>query len=378
MRFRGYALLATGAVLAALLTPVAGTGAAQAAAPAPPPEKILVQNLAVAWAGKDYKGAATATAVVPGIGNLRVVCKRDSTMVQLQATNRNAENQMWLAKYETKNDEPVVAVKTVRIYKYATRGDTTGSGTGPAGHEGLNQIGRIENQASGYLHGVISQRPARNANAANAAVPPATSFKLNWYWNGFRKAAKDSSCSISARFVTNVTDTSAAASAAVKASKSKVVKVGKKNRRVGRVAAVTGRASTDLSLNWHGNADGENESTRTATIPSIGDVELTCEPGREGRATLTLAPAHPNSSMYVERVTGEGEIDDHVDGETLTYDPVLGVIGPVDLPSNGMLRVYFSVNGKTNSIIVSSYRKTNDLARPELNVCEVATAPWLD
>lgn len=367
-------LLAGPAVLAALLVPAA-TSPVVAATPA---EKTLVQNVNLAWAGKYYQGGATVAAVVPGIGTVNLVCKRDSTMVQIKPTNRNAETQMWMAKYETKRGESVVAVKTVRVYKYATRGDTVGSGTGPVGHEGLNQLGRIENQSSGYIHGIISQRPARNVDAATAGIPPATSFKLNWYWNGFRKAAKDSSCSITARFVTNVTDTAPAAAAAVKSAKTKVVKIGKKKKRIGRLASVTSRASTDLGLNWHGNDDAANGTTRSATVPGIGEVSLTCETGREGEATLALAPVHPNASLYVEQVSGEGEVWEHVDGWSMSYDPETGVVGPVDLPGNGMFRVYFSVNGKAHSLIVSSYRKSNDTNRPELNVCEVATAPWID
>lgn len=375
MNLRPYALLAGAALLAGMLTPVVGLAPATAA---PVPEKVLIQNVTASWIGKDYKGGSTASAVIPGIGTVTLVCKRNSTMVQLRATNRDAESQMWMAKYETKNYESVVAVKTVRIYRYATRGDTAGSGTGPTGHEGLNQQGRIENQASGYMHGIISQRKARNQNAANTGVPPATSFKLDWYWNGFRKNAKDSSCTINARFVTNVTDTPSAATAAVKSASTKVVKFGKKKRRIGRTAAVGVRPSTDLSLNWHGNDDAANETTRSATVPGIGEVGLTCETGRDGEASLWLDPVDPNASMYVEQITGEGEVYEHVDETTLSYDPVAEVVGPVDLPGNGMLRVYFSVNGRKTSIIVSSIRKNNDALRPELNLCEVATAPWID
>jgi hypothetical protein len=362
----------------AIALAVVGTVPLAAHADDPTP-KTLVQTAKVAWAGKDYNGGATATAVIPGIGTVMMVCRRNDTMVQLTPYNRNAESDMWLAKYETKNDEPVVAVKNVRVYRYSNRDDVSGSGTGANAHEGLNQHGDIENYSSGYLHGIVSQRPGRNADASQTTTPPSTSFNLNWSWNGFRGAAKDSSCSMTATFVTDVTDTPAAASAAVSSAKTRKVKVGKKKRVIGRSASVVTRASGGLSLNWHGDADAANApDPATDTIEGVGELQLTCETGTDGEASLSLDPVDSNASAYVETISGEGDIDDHVDTEGIDRDPDTGLVGPIQLPSNGMMRVYYWVGGKKASIIVSSYRITNDDQHPELNLCEVATAPWQD
>ncbi|HEX4191361.1 MAG TPA: hypothetical protein VHZ06_10245 [Marmoricola sp.] len=364
-----------GALAALGLVALPGGTSAQAAAPTP---TVLSQTIHVAWAGAAYKGGATATAIIPGIGNVTAVCRRNDTMVQLSATNRAAENQMWIAKYETKNDEPVVAVKTVRVYTYSNRDDVSGSGTGPLAHEGLNQLGNIENSASGYMHGVISQRPGRNADAATAYAPPSTSFSLTWSWNGFRKKPKDSSCNITARFITDVTNATSAANQIVAASQMKVIKFGKKKKRVGRTASVAARAVAGLALSWHGDADEANASQRTAVVPGIGPVTLTCQTGRDGEASISIAPTSTNSSAYVEDISGEGVVEDHVDDYSLLYDPETGEIGPIDLPSNGMMRLYMSSGGHNVALIISSYRITNNDAHPELNLCEVATAPWYD
>lgn len=355
-------------------------GMATAAAPTP---KILVQNVGVAWAGADYKGGSTATAVIPGIGSVALICKRDTTMIRLTATDRTAENQMWMAKYETKNGEQVVAVKNARIYKYANRNDTSGSGTSASAHEGLNQLTNIENASSGYIHGVISRRVARTKDAAAASTAPSTSFNLNWYWNGFRKDAKDSSCSISAKFITNVTNSSSSAKQVVDSSRSKTVKLGSTKKLVGRKAAVYTRGTAPLSINWHGDEDAANAGIRTATIAGIGQVSLACEQGTDGAATITLDPDpdadanEDNTSAHVETVTGEGEVVDHVEDEYPSLDPETGLVGPVDLPVNGMMRIYYDVAGKKTALIVSSYRKRND-PKAELNLCEVATALWAD
>ncbi|MCZ4499211.1 MAG: hypothetical protein JWQ74_1764 [Marmoricola sp.] len=341
-----------------------------------PTPKALMQTVKVAWAGKDYNGGATAKAVIPGIGTVTMVCQRNNTMVQLTPYDRDAESDMWLAKYETKNDELVVAVKNVRVYRYSNRDDVSGSGTGANAHEGLNQHGDIENYSSGYLHGIVSQRPGRNADASDATTPPSTSFNLDWSWNGFRGAAKDSSCSMTATFVTDVTDTPAAASAAVSSAKTRKVKVGKKKRVIGRSASVVTRPSGGLSLNWHGDDDATDGQYRTDAIEGVGELQLTCGKGTNGEASLSLDPVNNNASAYVETITGEGDIDDHVD--TYVIGANQGVVGPIDLPSNGMMRVYYTVGGKQSSIIVSSYRITNDDLHPELNLCEVATAPWQD
>ncbi|MGZ6746142.1 MAG: hypothetical protein ACXVD0_09590, partial [Nocardioides sp.] len=105
---------------------------------------------------------------------------------------------------------------------------------------------------------------------------------------------------------------------------------------------------------------------------------LRCETTRQGEQTVTLTPAtpDPDASVYVEEITGEGAVEDHVDAYTLDVDPLTGVVGPVDLPRNGMLRLYYTVDGVQWPYIVSSYQVTNNQTHPELNLCEVAVAAF--
>ena len=78
-------------------------------------------------------------------------------------------------------------------------------------------------------------------------------------------------------------------------------------------------------------------------------------------------------SLPYELVRGEGQVSDRVDKYTnLPYDPVTGLLGPVDLPTNGMMRIWWSVNGVKKTWVLSSYMVTNNEQKPWLNLCEVA------
>jgi hypothetical protein len=361
MTRRSRAVSWTGLLLVAVLT-AAGTGASAAGATTPDPARLgsrtggpaarlaagnvttateKVQHITVSWKGTQKVKDYNASAVVPGIGTVTLVCKPTSTMVRLYASDRNAETQMWMSKYETKNDHDVVAVKTARIYRYADAADDGTGGTGYYSHEGLNQRTPVENYSSGYMDGIISQRPGRNQPASGAAMKPVTSFQLNWYWNGFDHPEDYRSCKIDAVFTT--------------------------------------RLDNRLGVNWHGEADAEGNVFQVTTLPAIGDMLIRCETNNDGAGgvqSIALVPTSKNSSVYVEYVTGEGRVEDHVDGFSNSYDPETKKLGPFLLPRNGMMRLFFTVDDKKRAFIVSSYYITNNGRNPGLNVCEVSAAAY--
>jgi hypothetical protein len=317
----------------ALTTPAAANAAAVQAAS----RTMLTQHIRVSWSGVKRKTSATAS--VPGIGTLRAICASNSTMIELAVNNRNAETQMWMAKYEKKDGQQVVAVKTVRIYRYANANDDGTGGTGRKGHEGLNQNAQIEDQESGYMHGVISQRPARNQLVANAPLAPVTSFEANWYWSGFRGPASGKSCTID-------------------------------------ITLRTPRTYT-MALNWHGDADAQVADSRTVPVSGLGSLTLSCDPDPKGDPSVTLHTSGGRSVwLYAETITGEGDEGDHIDTAEIPTDPVTHQAGPIDLPSNGMLRLFFTSGSTTRNFIVSSYYVTNNAENPELNLCEVAAASF--
>lgn len=304
-----------------------------------PDEKV--QHIIVSWKGTQKTKDYSKSAVVPGIGTVTLVCKPDSTMVRLFASDRDAETQMWMSKYETKDNHAVVAVKAARVYRYATSADDGTGGTGYWSHEGLNQQTPIENYSSGYMDGIISQRPGRNLPAAGAPMKPVTSFKLNWYWNGFRYPDDYRSCKIDAVFTT--------------------------------------RLDTRLGVSWHGEADADGNVFQVTTLPSIGELLIRCEDNTDGEGgiqSIALAPESQNSEVYVEYVTGEGRVEDHVDGISNGFDPETQKLGPFLLPRNGMMRLFFTVGDKQRAFIVSSYYITNNKRFPGLNLCEVSAAAY--
>ncbi|CAB4696579.1 MAG: hypothetical protein F2667_03715 [Actinobacteria bacterium] len=320
---------------------VAGVPSTPVAARAGAP---LVQRVNVSWEGTRKKRVVEKSAVIPGIGNVTLVCKPSSTMVRLYANDRSAETQMWLAKYETKNDHAVVAVKNARIYRYANADDSGLGGTGSFAHEGLNQQTPIEDYSSGHLQGVISQRPGRHQAAGGVTPPPATSFTLNWWWTGFRHDLDWRSCSMSAVFTTQL------------------------DERIG--------------VSWHGDADAAGHLTQQIPVEGIGDILVRCDndpdangsAGQGGEQTIAIQPVADVASVYVEYVTGEGLVEDHVEELSLARDPVTGLLGPLPLPRNGMMRLFVTVGGVERDYVLSSYYVTNNAKQPQLNVCEVAAA----
>lgn len=303
------------------------------------PDRV-VRRVTVKWKGGWKNPRYQKTVVVPGIGSLALVCKPSATMIRLYAADRSAETQMWLAKYEVKNGRDVVAVKTARIYRYAHALDDGTGGTGSLAHEGLNQRSPIENYSSGYVDGIISQRPGRHQPAAGVAPKPVTSFRLNWYWNGFHHPRGYRSCQFDAVFKTTF--------------------------------------PTRLGVNWHGEADAVGNVRQVTSLPALGELRLRCDTdddGGGGIQSISLAPPTGNARVYAETITGEGEREEHVDPLSLGYDPETGLVGPIPLPRNGMMRVYYTVGSVTRPFIVSSYHVTNN-RNAALNLCELAAAPY--
>ncbi|MBB6627274.1 hypothetical protein H5V45_08060 [Nocardioides sp. KIGAM211] len=303
---------------------------------APRADTTRVRTVRVKWHGDDRRPRYVKATDVPGIGTLQLVCRPDTTLVRLYAHERGAETQMWMSKFEVKNQRNVVAVKTARIYRYATAADDGTGGTGRAAHEGLNQRTPVENYSSGYARGLISQRPGRNRPAGDAVLTPATSFTLEWYWNGFDHPPAYRFCQMK-MVLTTVLD-------------------------------------EPLGIDWHGDTDADGRTVRTAAVAGLGDLTLTCETGRDGTRTVGLVPTSddPDASVWVEYVTGEGAVEDHVEAWELDRDPITGEIGPLELPRNGMMRVFYTVDDTTRAFLLSSYLLTNNTKKPELNVCEVA------
>lgn len=303
----------------------------------------IFNTVKVKWSGDVRQGRYTRAGVVPGIGNVQIVCRANKTMVKLYANDHTAETQMWMSKYEVKNGRDVVAVKNVRIYKYATADDDGTGGTGPASHEGLNQGdnplgGGVENRAQGYAHGIISQRPGRHQPAGTTDLAPVTSFRLTWFWNGLDYPKEYQSCKVRMRMRTELQE------------------------RIG--------------LNWHGDNDSVGNTVKTTTIPGFGDLRLNCETGRDGDQSISLLTASSDAKVWVEYVEGEGQVENQVSAFELGHDPVTGSVGPLEIPQNGMMRLYYTVDGVTRAFILSSYVVANNAKKPENNVCEIAVAAF--
>lgn len=298
------------------------------------------KQLVVKWQGYQKHPKYQKVADVPGIGQIELMCRPNNTMLRIRANDRRAETQMWMAKFETKDGRDVVAVKNVRVYTYATAADDGDGGTGRQAHEGLNQGAHgIEDFAKGSAYGVISQRPGRDRPGGGTMSLPATSFKLNWYWE--RMAYPGSQyCKMNLKL----------------------------------------RTDTDqqFGLSWHGDDEAEHQSTSTAIIPGFGEAELTCETGRNGDRTVALRPKDPDAYMNYDVIQGEGSVEnpdvlEQID-EGPGYDPVTGLVGPVDLPRNGMMRIGWTVGGIQQDWVLSSYMVTNNVKNPWLNTCEIAAA----
>ena len=61
--------------------------------------------------------------------------------------------------------------------------------------------------------------------------------------------------------------------------------------------------------------------------------------------------------------------------DDLDLDPETGLLGPIDLPRNGMMRLWVSVNGVKRGYVLSSYYVVNNDRDPAAKLCEVAAAP---
>ncbi len=321
--------------------PAAPAGAAEQHVAARATPSRLVQHLTVKWDGSTRTKVYSKNAVIPGIGDLALICKADATMIRLHTEERQLETQMWLQKYEVKNNHNVVAVKVPRIYRYAHALDNGRGGTGYYASEGLNKVTPIENYSSGTVNGIISQRAGRNTSGASLPLQPVTSFELSWYWNGFRHPAKYRSCKIDAVFTTTF------------------------DNRAG--------------ITWHGTDDAAGHDSQRTRLPGVGWLDLECraETDPSGAAqTLSIEPDDPDSDVCVERVFSEGWVEDHVVTTSFGYGEVEpGLLGPVTLPGNATLRLRVRVAGVERWLLVSSYRVTNN-ADPRLNLCEVSAAPY--
>lgn len=328
-----------GALVASLALVLATLGVAPTYAGGGVAAKRSVQQekrIVVKWQGYQKKPKYQKTADVPGIGQVDLVCRPNTTMIRLHANDRRAETQMWMAKFETKDGTDRVAVKNVRIFTYATAADDGRGGTSSQAHEGLNQKSPIEDFEKGSAYGVISQRPGRNQPGGGTLALPATAFKLTWYWERFAYPGSQY-CKMTLAL----------------------------------------RTDTDqqFGLSWHGDDEAASHSTSTTQLPGFGEVQLRCETGRDGEQTVALRTDDPESYMDYEYVRGEGQVSDHVDHYSdLSWDPVTGLLGPVDLPTNGMMRIWWSVGGEKRLWVLSSYMVVNNTAKPFLNVCEVAAA----
>lgn len=301
----------------------------------------LIQHVTVSWDPSTRRKVQVRNAVVPGIGELALVCKGNATMIRLHTEDRGLETQMWLQKYEVKDEHNVVAVKTPRIYRWAHALDDGTGGTGYYAAEGLNQRTPIENYSSGTINGIISQRPGRQQPSTAFSPKPVTSFELSWFWNGFRHPTAYRSCSIDAVLTTSF--------------------------------------ETRAGITWRGSTEALGHDRETTRIPGFGDLTLECrdEVDPTGAAqTLSFTPDAPDANLYVERVTGEGWVEDHVDRRTYGYgETVPATLGPVPLPRNGTLRMRVRVGDAERWVLVSSYYVVNN-PDPRLNLCEVAAAHY--
>lgn len=327
------------AVVAALLGAVATAPDAEARRG---PDDVITKTIKLSWQGKTDKSNYTSSGRVPGIGQLKLVCKPKSTMLKIKPDDRNRETTMWLAKYEKKNDNDVVAVKNVRVYRYDTADDDGTGGTGKAAHEGLNQLTPIETFASGYAEGVISTRTGRHLPGGAQSAVPATSIKFSWWWENFREPRRYRSCSMKAELTTDPTQSTV--------------------------------------LTWHGDQDtdgvddDEDRTVVTSDLSPLGTLELTCQTGRRSIQWLRLITDDPNASLRARTITAEGLLDDHVEEDYMEAGG--GYVGPLDMPENGMMELNLTANGRTVNMYLSSYYITNDDENPELNLCEVAAAPF--
>jgi hypothetical protein len=323
----------------------------------------LYQRLEISWSGDNWRGHDRASFQIPGIGSGDVMCGPNTTWIQMFPSDRDAENEMWNVKWETKNGLLQTAVKDARVYQFSTPTSTIPHGTGASAYEGFNQRTPIEAADAGSMVGLISKRRALNVPGGVGVAP--TSIELDWSWSGFH--TRTAECHVLARFVTEIS------------GPSRIVAEGASAPLPSLIGPVG-----SFNLNWHGENEYPVSLTRhsSLTVPGIGTVSGICEEGLGGEAYLTLTPVL-GLTPFASVTTYQGEglfnslTDDYYD------DPVSGVVGPITLPSNGFViadvePVWDAPSGQETELLVSSIMVTNN-PDPASDYCEVSveaiTAP---
>jgi len=323
----------------------------------------LYQRLQINWSHDAWAGHDRASFQIPGIGNGDVMCSPNTTWIQMFPSDRQAENDMWSVKWETKNGLVQTAVKNARVYRFSTPTSTIPHGTGPSAYEGFNQRTPVEAADTGSMVGLISKRGALNAPGGVGVSP--TSIELDWSWTGFHTA--NAKCHVLARFVTAI------------GGRSRIVSEGVSAPLPSRIGSVG-----SFNINWHGEAEYPVALTRhsSLTVPGIGTLRGTCQDGLAGEAYLTLTPVLSTTPFAsVTSYQGEG-LENSLTDDYYT-DPVSGLVGPITLPSNGFVTAdlepaWDSPSGKETELLASSMMVTNN-PNPASDYCEVSveaiTAP---
>ena len=125
-----------------------------------------------------------------------------------------------------------------------------------------------------------------------------------------------------------------------------------------------------FGLSWHGDDEAARRTTSTTVLPGFGEARLRCETGKNGEQSVALRPTcagrpgRPTWTTSTSPARGRSRTTSTTTTNS-AYDPVTGLLGPVDLPSNGMMRIWWSVNGVKKAWVLSSYSITNnDRAAP--------------
>lgn len=342
---------AAAAVVLALAAPVP----AAAAAGAQPAATSLRQQATVAWQDGRSAGRDRESFSLPGIGTGEIVCRRDAAFIRMRPADTGPETTMWSVLRQRKKGAEVAAVHNARVYTFSTPTSQVARGTGRAAHEGLNEQRPLEDRAEGSAFGLISQRSARNAPAGSLPRPSPTSFTLRWAWSGFAGSARDARCRVRATFTTRLP------------GGSRVL-----TRRRGGLLRLPGPAASALAVDWRGDADAPaNLRSGGAAVPYLGTLRATCPPGRDGAPALVLEADRRDDGPLATVVAYEGEGADAATTSRYATDPGTGVLGPMPLPVNGLLRATIRDGRRAATVVASSLRKTNDPDGAD-NFCEVA------
>lgn len=189
-----------------------------------------------------------------------------------------------------------------------------------------------------------------------APTAPLTSVSLSWNWSGFHGPASGRRCHATARVITTQPPGTTVAT-----------------RSGGGLFQRPGPATSDLMLDWHGEADAAAGKSQAASVqlPFLGTIRAECPTGRDADAALTVKADDPASGLQIDVRTWEGEGTDILSETTVITDPVSGE-ARIALPTNGMVfLVVRGAGGRSAKVPVSSYRSTNDLD-PAANRCTIA------